>query len=322
MIKRRPLQIKDISINSDDRFGNFTVFKIEYINDINIPKNDIFFIGQELGNILGLSKVRNSISLLPDQCKLILKNEDIEKFRCLEYGRLKLDKLNNRGTTIINLSGLQRLIFKSRKQIAIEYQNWIFDFVLPQIWRRGGYYDPVEADINIRKIFSTVIYNHTENNNYLKSINSNEYDKYKLIINKDYELLNEDKLLQLRIYDMAFYLFFGMRITQLIADAKSINNYMIVVSDFGGPDAVDFVYHFVCGTIRLIRDNGIPINNIEYGIYGINTSMALYRIPNGTKYTNYQISKLPPKVDFDKLHKEAWENAPKHGINIDEVVDK
>ena len=322
MIKRRPLQIKDISINSDDRFGIFTVFKIGYINDINIPKDDIFFVAKELGNILGLDKSRRSIGNLPDQCKLILTNDDVDKFKVAYCATLKLDKLSNRGITIINLSGLQRLIFKSRKQIAIEYQNWIFDFVLPQIWRRGGYYDPVEADINIRKIFSTVIYNHIENNNNLRSISSNEYDKYKLLINKDYELLNEDKLLQLRIYDMAFYLFFGMRITQLIADAKSINNYMIVVSDFGGPDAVDFVYHFICGTIRLIRDNGIPIENIEYGVYGINTSMALYRIPNGTKYTNYQISKLPPKVDFDKLHKEAWENAPKHGINIDEVVDK
>lgn len=320
MIKRRELEINDISYTVDPRFGNFTVYKITYTNDIGILKNDIFFVANELGNILDIRKIRNSLASLPDQCKLLLKNEDLEKFRCLYYGPLQIDKVNNRGITIINLSGMQRLIFKSRKQIAIEYQNWVFDSVLPKIWRSGGFYDPVEADMNIRKLFSTVLYNHIEINNNIKGMDPKEYERYRFIVNNEYEVLTEDKLLQLRIYDMAFYLFFNVRLSYLIRDAKAINNYMLVASDYGGPDAVNFVYHFINGVICLIINDGIPIENIEYGIYSINTSSALYKIPDGAKYNKFHISKMPEKVDFDKRQREAWENTT-HSINPENVAD-
>lgn len=324
MIKRRPLDVKDISIVNDERFGFYTVLKITYLNDLNVMKNDFFFIIKELGMLLGLTAIKTSINSIPDQCKLLLKNEDIDKFKGTYNVPFDLDSfiIPNRGLSIINLSGLQRLIFKSRKKVAIDYQNWIFEEVLPVLWRNGGYYDPIKTDMNIRNLFGSTIYNYKETDPYFRSLNSSEYSQYKFVINNNYKTLLEDKYLQLRLYDMAFYLFFNIRLTDLIRDAKSVDNYMMVASDFGGPDAVDFMYHFIYGTVNLMNKNGIPIENIEYGVYNTNTSMALYRIPNGTKYTNYQISKLPPKVDFDKLHKEAWENAPKHGINPDEVVDK
>ncbi|HLQ88063.1 MAG TPA: BRO family protein [Enterococcus sp.] len=41
--------------------------------------------------------------------------------------------------TFINEPNLYRIIFKSRKAEAVEFQNWVFDEVLPQIRKTGKY---------------------------------------------------------------------------------------------------------------------------------------------------------------------------------------
>lgn len=43
---------------------------------------------------------------------------------------------------MVSQAGLYRLIFKSRTNKAEQYQDWVFDDVLPQIQARGGYISP------------------------------------------------------------------------------------------------------------------------------------------------------------------------------------
>lgn len=45
----------------------------------------------------------------------------------------------NQELTFINEPNLYRIIFKSRKTEAVEFQNWVFEEVLPQIRKTGQY---------------------------------------------------------------------------------------------------------------------------------------------------------------------------------------
>lgn len=48
----------------------------------------------------------------------------------------------NQELTFINEPNLYRIIFKSRKAEAVEFQNWVFEEVLPQIRKTGQYQSP------------------------------------------------------------------------------------------------------------------------------------------------------------------------------------
>lgn len=48
----------------------------------------------------------------------------------------------NPNTTVISESGLYKLILKSRKAEAVEFQRWVTEQVLPTIRKTGGYMVP------------------------------------------------------------------------------------------------------------------------------------------------------------------------------------
>ncbi len=48
-------------------------------------------------------------------------------------------KLVNRGENFLTESRVYKLIFKSRKQEAEKFQDWVTDEVLPEIRKTGGY---------------------------------------------------------------------------------------------------------------------------------------------------------------------------------------
>jgi len=78
---------------------------------------------------LGLGNVSRAVSSLPYKDKVItitIRNSDKKPVQHL----------------MVSLPGLFRLIFKSRKEEAVEYQDWIFDEVLPAIHSQGGYISP------------------------------------------------------------------------------------------------------------------------------------------------------------------------------------
>lgn len=102
---------------------------------------------------------------LSDVCKALEINNprDVKK-RLQQRGVVAIDTptYNQHGTmvlqkmTYIDEANLYRCIFQSRKQEAEQFQNWVFEVVLPQIRRTGGYI-PVGRDENEASIMAKAL---------------------------------------------------------------------------------------------------------------------------------------------------------------------
>jgi prophage antirepressor-like protein len=55
---------------------------------------------------------------------------------------------------MVTESGLYRLIARSRTEKAIEFQDWLFDTVLPAIYQDGGYIAPNATDEQVKALVS------------------------------------------------------------------------------------------------------------------------------------------------------------------------
>lgn len=113
-----------------------------------------YFCAADVGKILDLSNVQRQVLRLPKKGTTLsptLTNGGIQR---LIY---------------INESNLYRLIFKSNKEDAIKFQDWIMDEVIPSI-RKTGKYDETErraqrlAGIEVRKTLTDRIDDSGENN--------------------------------------------------------------------------------------------------------------------------------------------------------------
>ncbi|TCP18096.1 BRO family protein [Nicoletella semolina] len=62
-----------------------------------------------------------------------------------------LTKGGKQELTFINEPNLYRIIFKSRKAEAVEFQNWVFEEVLPQIRKTGKYLQNQQPNLPLAK---------------------------------------------------------------------------------------------------------------------------------------------------------------------------
>ena len=85
---------------------------------------------------------------LSDVCQVLgVNRRSAEAFRLNKEGCNKIATLTDGGhqeLTFINEPNLYRIIFRSNKAEAIEFQNWVFEEVLPQIRKTGSYSQNVE----------------------------------------------------------------------------------------------------------------------------------------------------------------------------------
>ena len=101
-----------------------------------------YFNMAHVGNVLGIQNIRDTTKDYNEFYKVKLTNEILENSGVdFTYTR----KLNNFGESFLTESGLYRVIFRSNKPQALEFQQWVFTEVLPQIRRTGGYI-PVSAE--------------------------------------------------------------------------------------------------------------------------------------------------------------------------------
>ena len=68
-----------------------------------------------------------------------------------QHGAVVMQKM-----TYIDEPNLYRCIFQSRKNEAEEFQNWVFDVVLPQIRKTGGYI-PINTEDNEKTILAKAV---------------------------------------------------------------------------------------------------------------------------------------------------------------------
>lgn len=76
------------------------------------------------------SGLRNHLAKMNKNQAILLKNSDVlnKDFR----------RLNNAGEKFLTESGVYKLIFKSHKEEAERFQDWVTDEVLPTIRKTGG----------------------------------------------------------------------------------------------------------------------------------------------------------------------------------------
>lgn len=93
----------------------------------------VLFNPRHVGECLELtdSAVRMAMSKMNEKQVINLNNSNVKD--------IDVRKLANRGENFLTESGVYKLIFKSRKQEAEKFQDWVTDEVLPQVRKTGGY---------------------------------------------------------------------------------------------------------------------------------------------------------------------------------------
>lgn len=93
----------------------------------------VLFNPYHVGNCLGLSSVtvRRHIQDMNEKQVIKLTNPVVQN--------LNIRKLNNAGENFLTEKGVYVLVFKSKKEEALKFQDWVTDEVLPAIRVTGGY---------------------------------------------------------------------------------------------------------------------------------------------------------------------------------------
>ena len=97
----------------------------------------VLFNPKDVAKCLDIKDVNSVTRNFNDKQIIKLKNSDMHN--------IHIRKLNNAGENFLTESGVYKLIFKSRKESAEKFQDWVTDEVLPTIRETGGYI-PVSQD--------------------------------------------------------------------------------------------------------------------------------------------------------------------------------
>ena len=91
----------------------------------------VLFNPKHVAECLGIKNVNDNIRSMNEKQVIKLTNSKI--------GNTDIRKLNNAGENFLTESGVYKLIFKSRKEEAERFQDWVTDEVLPTIRKHGAY---------------------------------------------------------------------------------------------------------------------------------------------------------------------------------------
>ena len=102
----------------------------------------VLFNPRNVGECLELtdSAVRKAITRMSEKQVIKLTNSKMHD--------MHFRKLHNTGENFLTESGVYKLIFKSHKEEAEKFQDWVTDEVLPTIRKTGGYVNNDELFIN------------------------------------------------------------------------------------------------------------------------------------------------------------------------------
>ena len=111
----------------------------------------VLFNPYHVGTCLDIENVtvRRHIQNMNEKQVILLKNLDVQD--------MNIRKLNNAGENFLTELGVYKLIFKSRKEEAERFQDWVTDEVLPSIRQTGSYTKEVNQ-CNIKEIVKETIY--------------------------------------------------------------------------------------------------------------------------------------------------------------------
>ena len=117
-------------MNNEIRKFNFKGASLRTLTD---EAGEPWFVAKDVCDILELNNVTEALRPLDDDEKSNFRNSEVAQ----NGGRAPL---------IISEPGLYKLIMRSRKPEAHEFQRWVTHEVLPQIRRTGGYVPVTDTD--------------------------------------------------------------------------------------------------------------------------------------------------------------------------------
>jgi len=92
----------------------------------------VLFNPKHVADCLDIKNVNDNISRMNEKQVIKLTNSKI--------GKADFRKLHNTGENFLTESGVYKLMFKSHKEEAERFQDWVTDEVLPLIRKTGSYY--------------------------------------------------------------------------------------------------------------------------------------------------------------------------------------
>lgn len=127
-------------MNTEIQTFNFNSNPVRTLTDEN---SDPWFVAKDVCDILGLENSRKATAELDsDEKNTVTISDGIA---------------GNPNRTIISEPGLYKLIMRSRKPEAKEFQRWVTHEVLPQIRKTGGYIPTTNADDDMTILAKAVL---------------------------------------------------------------------------------------------------------------------------------------------------------------------
>ena len=96
-----------------------------------VLEGKVLFSAKSIGDILDIKDINSVIRNFNSKQVVKLKNSDMQN--------MQFRKLNNAGENFLTESGVYKLIMRSNKPYAEEFQDWISDDLLPTLRETGGY---------------------------------------------------------------------------------------------------------------------------------------------------------------------------------------
>lgn len=110
--------------------NNHCLFEGHAVEMVEI-EGEILFNAKDAAEVLDIKDVKSAIRSFNENQKVILTNSKVQD--------MHFRKLANRGENFLTESGLYKLAFRSNKESAERFTDWVTDEVIPQIRKTGGY---------------------------------------------------------------------------------------------------------------------------------------------------------------------------------------
>ena len=110
--------------------NNIMIFENKQVEVFEL-NGQILFNPKHVADCLSIKNINDNISKMNEKQVVKLTNSKI--------GIADFRKLHNTGENFLTESGVYKLIFKSRKEEAERFQNWVTDEVLPTLRKTGSY---------------------------------------------------------------------------------------------------------------------------------------------------------------------------------------
>lgn len=130
----------DVSMKNNIVNNNIMVFEGHNVEIFEF-NGQVLFNPKHVAECLNIADVNSSIRNFNKSQVIKLKNSDMHD--------MQIRKLNNAGEKFLTESGVYKLIFKSHKEEAERFQDWVTDEVLPSIRKHGLYMTQVTLEKTI-----------------------------------------------------------------------------------------------------------------------------------------------------------------------------